>query len=459
MRIFIGLLLFFVNVTLVFAGSHIISIEGEKKISSEAQMVDADDTVVWRITADNARFYDTDVATAAMLRITFISNNPTIGTSVITDVIDPQDGAEIMVTLKGNDDLNDGSYPYTIEILDDSDNVLTTFADPMLFAFSIGLGGSSHVSGNCQSVTTTVTGSEGCFAVGNCKQDIGLFWASISLTNLIVRNESGSPCEVRIEGLTHPFSARGGIGKTKLSGRFASLDANQDMVVLTGKPIGSGPDLTAGPLFSSPPPFVDQFFFQDTGWIRLTSKNTTTRLKLILNVSLGSAIGERAYFANSGEYSVKNEPGLVELSFFDVLVGEQGNYISWESSVENDNAGFRIWRAVDNGNGKYTDISVLRKLHSKFSNDELSDNKLVAVSVEDSSSDEFIAVKDYESLYTYVDTSVLVENVTYYYLLEDVDMYGVRTFHCDHLSAITIGQGPEIDLVNAQDYCEDVTTH
>jgi hypothetical protein len=75
--------------------------------------------------------------------------------------------------------------------------------------------------------------------------------------------------------------------------------------------------------------------------------------------------------------------------------------LSWETGSEVDNAGFNIWRS-EVADGPYTKL-----------NDAL-----------------IPAEGDSESgaSYTYTDTDV-VKGVTYYYKLEDVDIYGVSTFH------------------------------
>ena len=58
--------------------------------------------------------------------------------------------------------------------------------------------------------------------------------------------------------------------------------------------------------------------------------------------------------------------------------------------------------------------------------------------------------------YSFTDTSNLSDG-TYYYLLEDIDDSGDSTFHCNQIDAVTIGQGPVIDLESAINYCKEVT--
>lgn len=131
---------------------------------------------------------------------------------------------------------------------------------------------------------------------------------------------------------------------------------------------------------------------------------------------------------------------------------DKGNAVglTWITSSEVDNAGFRIWRATDEGNGEYKNISTLKEF-------SVSDSKLVAIPLT-SGLAKPIAAKGSErkeTTYSYTDMSVWEENVTFYYLLEDIDIAGNKTFHCDNLVAISTGQSSTPDLKIAQEYCKD----
>jgi hypothetical protein len=448
-RILVSLSLFFISNTL-FANEYIISIA--EQVDPKVQEVESNDTVIWQITTVHAHSYDdTDAGKiATTLRITFIGDNPTTGTAILTDVIgplpsNPNNVTEIEVTLKAN--LSDGVYPYTVEILDQSDEVLATI-DPALVVFS-GVDGngnpiSSKFDGNCESVTVSIP--ENCFAIGECKEEIGETDAWITLTNLTVVNKIGGLCDVHIEGLTHPFSPRGTQGILYLEGDFSSLDANPDTVASTGIPIGAGPVFELGP-FANPP---IQHVNKTTGWLDLMPKYSTTQLKLILDISLNSAVGESIYLPNSDKHGIVGAD-LVRLDSFDVIADEQSNiHLSWINGIEEDNAGFRIWRAIDDGSSEYADISAMKVLSA---------NELIVIPM-GNSSNELIAAKGNErngATYSYVDASISRTDVTYYYLLEDVDVNGNHTFHCDHIDAVTVGQGPAIDLQSAINYCKEVT--
>lgn len=142
----------------------------------------------------------------------------------------------------------------------------------------------------------------------------------------------------------------------------------------------------------------------------------------------------------------------VELTGVMANVDEEGIHLNWTTGTETDNAGFRFWRATADGYGAYTNIITLEQTANG--------QGLTALPVANRLSDLIPALgrKDQGRTYAYVDTST-EQNATYYYLLEDVDMNGMRTFHCDHLMAATVGQGPAMNLEAAKGYCRMVTTH
>jgi hypothetical protein len=58
--------------------------------------------------------------------------------------------------------------------------------------------------------------------------------------------------------------------------------------------------------------------------------------------------------------------------------------------------------------------------------------------------------------YSFKDTS-LNRSGTYYYVLEEVDNRSQRTFHCNEMDAVTIGQSSAIDLTAAKRFCRQTT--
>ncbi len=94
-------------------------------------------------------------------------------------------------------------------------------------------------------------------------------------------------------------------------------------------------------------------------------------------------------------------PTVVELAQFKVIPGNKKVTVSWETAAEIDNAGFNIYRA-DSDPGKYT------KLNTSL------------IPAEGSSTQ--------GSHYEFEDSG-LKNRVTYYYILEDVDILGKSTYH------------------------------
>ena len=138
---------------------------------------------------------------------------------------------------------------------------------------------------------------------------------------------------------------------------------------------------------------------------------------------------------------------LVELNSFYSIEKEGNILLSWNTSSEIDTVGFLLWRSVDNGKG-FKDNSI-------FTLDELPNNQLIAIPIANGLS-KLITAKGNEreeTTYSYVDTSVQEENMTFYYLVEDVDTSGLETLHCSKIQAVKIGQGPAIDLKTAKKYC------
>lgn len=95
------------------------------------------------------------------------------------------------------------------------------------------------------------------------------------------------------------------------------------------------------------------------------------------------------------------EPTLVILISFKADGGENEVRLSWRTASEVENAGFNLYRALST-NGPWTKIN---------------ESLIEARGNPDSGAD-----------YVYTDTSV-IKGITYFYKLEDVDLYGMSTFH------------------------------
>jgi streptogramin lyase len=107
------------------------------------------------------------------------------------------------------------------------------------------------------------------------------------------------------------------------------------------------------------------------------------------------------------------DPTYVDLFSFSATGVNGDVLIEWESAMELDNAGFRIWRATGEGwmTGDYSTVISL-------------------------TGDALIPAEGSGSVYSYTDSSV-VPGLTYYYLLEDRDLNGVPTYHFDFIDSAT----------------------
>lgn len=157
-------------------------------------------------------------------------------------------------------------------------------------------------------------------------------------------------------------------------------------------------------------------------------------------------------------------PNLVGLNNFVVKPILDSAIIEWETLTETKNAGYRLWRAIKDQYGSY-EPALLRELgQSKQVNPEPNENCSTKIQsqLKVDNSTRFpklisaIGNSTESTCYSFTDTSNLSDG-TYYYLLEDIDDNGDSTFHCDQINAVTIGQGPAIDLESAINYCKEVT--
>jgi hypothetical protein len=161
-------------------------------------------------------------------------------------------------------------------------------------------------------------------------------------------------------------------------------------------------------------------------------------------------------FENSGDCanSVKLDSLTAAIDKEDIRRG----YIRlvWKTGIERKNAGFRLWRAIKNPKGGYT-VTMLKLKEREFYMSGCTTGYLVKANIEDSSP--FISASGSSrkgACYSFTDTSI-TQDGTYYYVLEDVDMSGKRTFHCDAIAATTRGKGSAINLEAVKAYCRQVT--
>ena len=107
------------------------------------------------------------------------------------------------------------------------------------------------------------------------------------------------------------------------------------------------------------------------------------------------------------------ESTLVTLISFSAGWRDRKIFIEWESAIETDNAGFHLWRATGEGwkNGDYSTVVRLN--------------------------DQLIPAQGDGASYSHIDFDV-EPGITYYYALEDVDLFGISTIHWDFIDSVTV---------------------
>ncbi|NJO15837.1 MAG: hypothetical protein HC877_08840 [Thioploca sp.] len=154
----------------------------------------------------------------------------------------------------------------------------------------------------------------------------------------------------------------------------------------------------------------------------------------------------------------------VIVDFFEAIYQNGNHEVIWKTGSEQNNSGFHIWRGIKNDAGDYEVTSLKEFGHTKQINPEPNENCSAKIQgqlrVDNSGKLQqpisAIGNSAESTCYSFTDTSNLSDG-TYYYLLEDISDDGKRTFHCDHIDAVTVGQGSAIDLQSAINYCKAVT--
>jgi len=162
----------------------------------------------------------------------------------------------------------------------------------------------------------------------------------------------------------------------------------------------------------------------------------------------------------------KSNPGalLVRLGEFTSINVDDGVLLKWKTTEEINNSGFRAWRATKDQYDNYKPTLLREFGHSEQFDpdpDESCSTKIQGQLKADNPSQppkliSAIGNSAESTCYSFTDTSNLNDG-TYYYLLEDIGDNGKSTFHCDQIDAVTVGQGPAIDLESAINYCKEVT--
>ncbi|MDX9954246.1 MAG: GEVED domain-containing protein [Anaerolineae bacterium] len=162
-----------------------------------------------------------------------------------------------------------------------------------------------------------------------------------------------------------------------------------------------------------------EFFNNKTAvWVRITLSNEPINLTTQFDGSGRAAGATYEYCYAEGEtedwYFLPKDPTAVDLARFEAAAQAEGILLEWETASELDNLGFNLYRSTEL-NGDYIQLNAAL----------IPAQNPGAV---------------FGGIYTWVDEDV-TPGVTYFYKLEDVDIYGVTTLH-GPVQATALAAGP-----------------
>lgn len=149
-------------------------------------------------------------------------------------------------------------------------------------------------------------------------------------------------------------------------------------------------------------------------------------------------------------------PLIIALNYFKVTSVLGKTLVEWKTNSELNNAGFRIWRGIEDSTGSY-EVTPLREFSKpeqiNYGTNENCSSEIQGQLKENNfySNYQYISAigNSIESTcYSFMDISDLNRG-TYYYLLEDISDDGTRKFHCDRIDAVTIGRQELFSDLNA----------
>jgi hypothetical protein len=156
---------------------------------------------------------------------------------------------------------------------------------------------------------------------------------------------------------------------------------------------------------------------------------------------------------------------LVNLAEFSATSEQDNVHLKWITGVEKSNMGFRVWRGMEDNHGGYTIVAFKAWGDVEQRVPETSENCSVIIQgqLKENTNNfyQFISAmgnSTESTCYSFTDTNLLEEG-TYYYVLEDIDENGNHTFHCDNMAATTIGHSSTINLEAAITYCNKLTNN
>jgi hypothetical protein len=128
---------------------------------------------------------------------------------------------------------------------------------------------------------------------------------------------------------------------------------------------------------------------------------TSTQPVAFAIMDVVTATEDKVFVIDNFKFFSEEKPSAIELISFTAMPGAQGVTLAWETASEIDNEGFNLWRSTAKGK-PYTKI-----------------NKNLVVAKGDAHTG---------ATYSYLDAQVS-KGMSYYYKLENVDIYGVTAFY------------------------------
>jgi len=126
--------------------------------------------------------------------------------------------------------------------------------------------------------------------------------------------------------------------------------------------------------------------------------------------------------------------------------------LTWDIG-QPDSKGFRLWRVLEYGNGEYPSIVSLQEVNSSYQENCVTGQLIVP---DDKMPSQPITKTVNNICYSFMEIAIAT-NITYYYVLEEIDKNDQSIFHCNDIAAVTVEDGLPIDLKTVQDYCRQVT--
>jgi len=236
--------------------------------------------------------------------------------------------------------------------------------------------------------------------------------------------------------LTVDTSAPTGPGTLQFSSTNYSVNENGGTVTITVTRVGgSSGAISANYTSSDGTATVGSDYTQTTGTLNWDDGDNSAKTFTVPIIDDGNSEGPETFTLSlsdpvSGEnldnatVTIEdNDTTLVSLFKFTATALETEILLEWQTGDESDNAGFRIWRATGEGwkSGDYSTVT----LFGQVLNDKLIPaNGLISADGGSGAS------------YSYRDDNV-ESGLTYYYLLEDVDNFGVSTYHFNAIDSAT----------------------